>query len=99
TKAATRWFSTEAVAGREDPMLGSPGVCCARAANGPAAAAPPRSVMNSRRFIEYPPYSPTRPNHLVGMGTRVFRKLPVGEERTQRGLASAGLKFGSTYQS
>jgi hypothetical protein len=24
--------------------------CCARAANGHAAAAPPRTVMNSRRF-------------------------------------------------
>ena len=28
--------------------------CCARAASGHAAAAPPRSVMNSRRFIAAP---------------------------------------------
>src|SRR5437870_4540640 len=28
--------------------------CCARAASGHAAAAPPRSVMNSRRFIRSP---------------------------------------------
>ena len=27
------------------------GACCARAASGNAAAAPPRNVMNSRRFI------------------------------------------------
>jgi hypothetical protein len=32
------------------PMVGSFPACCARAASGHAAAAPPRSVMNSRRF-------------------------------------------------
>jgi len=43
--------------------MGSPGLflagcgiagCCARAASGHAAAAPPRSVMNARRFIRSP---------------------------------------------
>jgi hypothetical protein len=33
------------------PMIGSLPGCCARAASGHAAAAPPSSVMNSRRFI------------------------------------------------
>src|SRR5262249_32485052 len=64
TKAATRWFATEAVVGFKNPMAGGLGVCCARAASGQAAAAPPRSVMNSRRFIR----SPSHPaNHSVGM--------------------------------
>ena len=35
------------------PITGIAG-CCARAASGHAAAAPPRSVMNSRRFIRSP---------------------------------------------
>ena len=48
--------------GRENPIVGS--ACRARAASGQAAAVPPRSVMNSRRFIR----SPTHPaNHSVGM--------------------------------
>jgi hypothetical protein len=37
-------------ASRRNPITGMAG-CCARAASGQAAAAPPRSVMNSRRFI------------------------------------------------
>jgi hypothetical protein len=32
--------------------------CCARAASGHAAAAPPRSVMNSRRFVPAMGFSP-----------------------------------------
>src|SRR5262249_37027748 len=64
TKAATRWFATEAVVGFKNPAAGGLGACFARAASGQAAAAPPRSVMNSRRFIR----SPTHPaNHSVGM--------------------------------
>src|SRR6516162_7353165 len=35
------------------PMRGSP-ACCARAASGHVAAAPPSSDMNSRRFIQLP---------------------------------------------
>ena len=34
----------------KNPMVGSLPACCARAASGHAAAAPPSSVMNSRRF-------------------------------------------------
>jgi hypothetical protein len=64
TKAASCRFATEVVVGFKDPMAGGLGVCCARATSGQAAAAPPRSVMNSRRFIR----SPTHPaNHSVGM--------------------------------
>jgi uncharacterized protein YchJ len=32
------------------PIVGTFAGCCARAASGHAAAAPPRRVMNSRRF-------------------------------------------------
>jgi hypothetical protein len=39
-----------AVASRRNPTTGIVG-CCARAASGHAAAAPPRSVMKSRRLI------------------------------------------------
>jgi hypothetical protein len=41
-------------AGLSKPMVCVFPVCCARAANGHAAAAPPRSVMNARRFIRSP---------------------------------------------
>ena len=39
--------------GLRNPITGIAG-CCARAASGHAAAAPPSSVMNSRRFIRSP---------------------------------------------
>jgi hypothetical protein len=39
-----------------NPTIDTDG-CCARAASGQAATAPPSSVMNSRRFIQ----SPRRP--------------------------------------
>jgi hypothetical protein len=42
------------------PMLATFG-CCARAASGQAATAPPRSAMNSRRFavsMRFPPVAP-----------------------------------------
>ena len=38
---------------RRNPITGIVG-CCARAANGQAAAVPPISVMNSRRFMSDP---------------------------------------------
>jgi hypothetical protein len=38
---------------RRNPITGI-AACCARAANGTLAAAPPTSVMNSRRFIANP---------------------------------------------
>ena len=50
TKAAVHWLMADEVSGPRNPMVGSFG-CCARAASGQAAVAPPRSVMNSRRFI------------------------------------------------
>jgi hypothetical protein len=34
----------------KNPMVGSLPACCARAASGHVAAAPPSSVMNSRRL-------------------------------------------------
>jgi hypothetical protein len=35
------------------PIIGNFRDCCARAARGQAAAAPPSSVMNSRRFTQF----------------------------------------------
>ena len=49
TKAATQSLAAERVVGPKNPMVGSFPACCARAASGHAAAAPPSSVMNSRR--------------------------------------------------
>ena len=37
--------------------------CCARAASGHAAAAPPRSVMNSRRLHVPPPEAQDKASH------------------------------------
>ena len=42
TKAATRWLPVEGVATPKNPMVGSFPGCCARAASGHAAAAPPK---------------------------------------------------------
>ena len=43
------------------PMRRTRSACCARAARGHAAAAPPKSVMNSRRFTaDFVPDVPTR---------------------------------------
>jgi len=50
TKAAVHWLQFAEVAAPSKPMVGSL-ACCARAASGHAAAAPPNSVMNSRRFM------------------------------------------------
>ena len=54
TKAAVHGPQAEAVVVPRNPMVGSFPACCARAASGHAAAAPPSSVMNSRRFIRSP---------------------------------------------
>src|SRR6516162_1055936 len=50
TKAGWRWLSTERVLAPKYPTVGTFPACCARAATGQAAAAPPSSNMNSRRF-------------------------------------------------
>src|SRR5262249_22670912 len=50
TKAATHWLQAEGVVVPKNPMVGSFPACCAPAPSGHAAA-PPSSVMNSRRFM------------------------------------------------
>src|SRR5262245_45483394 len=50
-KAATHWPIAEGVLEPKNPMVGSFPGCCARAVSGHAAA-PPSSVMNSRRFTQ-----------------------------------------------
>ena len=52
-KAVTRCGTSESDVLRKKPTNATAG-CCARAASGHAAAAPPSSVMNSRRFIRSP---------------------------------------------
>jgi hypothetical protein len=54
TKAATHSRWEEGVPETRKPMVGRFDGCCARAAIGHVAAAPPSSVMNSRRFIRSP---------------------------------------------
>ena len=58
-KAATHGLAAEGVGPTRNPMVGSFVGCCARAASGHAAAAPPSSVMNLRR-VSF--------DHLVGDG-------------------------------
>src|SRR6516165_8951149 len=50
TDAAAHWPWIEVVVASRKPMVGTLVECCARAASGHAAAAPPRSVMKSRRL-------------------------------------------------
>src|SRR5215471_9959368 len=54
TKTTTHWLPIEAVVEPRKPMVGSFPGCRARAAIGHATAAPPSSVMNSRRIIRSP---------------------------------------------
>src|SRR5262245_61095653 len=49
TKAAVHWLCAAALPVPSNPMVAA--FACARAAKGPAAAAPPSSVMNLRRLI------------------------------------------------
>ena len=49
-KAMTHWLWAAGVVGPKKPMVGSFPACCARAVSGHVAAAPPSSVMNSRRW-------------------------------------------------
>src|SRR5215472_10046948 len=53
TKAATHWLIAKGVLEPKNPMVRCFANCCARAASGHAAA-PPTSVMNSRRLIASP---------------------------------------------
>ncbi len=50
TKSAINWSLADRVLARKKPMVGLLAVCCARAASGQATAAPPKTVMNSRRL-------------------------------------------------
>src|SRR6516162_7982638 len=54
------------------PMCRIRSGCCARAASGHAAAAPPSSVINARRFIQ-----PLSFNHLVGEREQIVRDFDV----------------------
>jgi hypothetical protein len=51
-RQATHWLQAEGVVVPRNPMVGSFPGCCACAANGQAAAAPPISAMNSRRPMQ-----------------------------------------------
>src|SRR5262249_54293669 len=83
-----------------DPLLRNPttgiAACCARAASGDAATAPPRSVMNSRRLIGRPQGQNHAPHRLTavrvlerGKGDancdQLFRAGNVGSGSHERG--------------
>src|SRR6476659_10596643 len=51
TNAATFALQAEAVAAPSNPMVGNLLGCCARAASGHAATAPPNRLTNSRRLM------------------------------------------------
>src|SRR4051812_28635580 len=85
-------------------MVGSFADCCARAASGQAAAAPPSSVMNSRRFKRSNCIkSPTRQNRIVvyrigedqsgGIGAKIYNPPAVGEAGSMSELGPSNKKF------
>src|ERR1039458_7254293 len=86
TKAAVQSLQAEDVLAPKNPMVGSFAGCCARAANGHAAAAPPRSVMNSRRLMSDPKLKET-----VLYRTRFF-----GHKFELSGLLHSGFLPGDT---
>src|SRR5262245_15758713 len=53
-KLATHSLAAGRVFGPRNPTVGTFAGCCARAASGHAAAAPPSNEINSRRFIRSP---------------------------------------------
>src|SRR6266480_3667467 len=53
TNAANHWPCDEGVPGTRNPMVGSFPACCAWAASGNAAAAPPSNLVKSRLFIDH----------------------------------------------
>ena len=86
TKAATDWLVAVGVLGPKNPMTGCFAACCARAASGNAAAALPRSVMNSRRLIVAPEgLDGDRSNSYVRSGRGAVRDWvmsALGQKRT-----------------
>src|SRR5262249_39236056 len=96
TNPATRWFSTEAVVGLKDPMVGSFGVCCTLAASGHVTA-PPSSVMNSRRFMS-DLGSPPRSDHpAAGPVQWVLVSVQVIAPHSPRSCRTASIKRNSPY--
>src|SRR5262249_40621389 len=65
-KEATRCVASASGASRRKPITGIVG-CCARAVSGHAAAALPRSVMNSRRLIVAPRGQNHAPHRLTAV--------------------------------
>ena len=63
--AAARSFSARGVLSPKKPTIGRFTACCARAASGHAAAAPPSNVMNSRHRMGIPSVRGSTPYHIV----------------------------------
>ena len=63
------------------PMRRIRPACCARAATGHAAAAPPSSVMNSRRSFD----------HLVGAGEKIRRYVDIDRLYSFKLMTSSNL--------
>jgi len=77
TKASVEALSNDALFAHRTPIVGSLPACCARAASGHAAAAPPSSVMKSRRLtpsIGLPP---------LGWATDTYRMLNLAQRGRQ----------------
>jgi hypothetical protein len=73
TKAATHWPPVEGVVPCRHPMVGSFPVCCARAASGHEATAPPSKVTNSRRPVIRSPRRRGRATSTVHRGLSPWR--------------------------
>jgi DDE family transposase len=82
TKALTRWLSSEDVLGPKNPMVGSFGDCCARAARGHMIAAPPRRVISSRRLTPSP--QPPKTNCRGWPETSICGRIPAAEAAQRR---------------
>jgi ABC transporter substrate binding protein len=84
-------------------MVGSLPACCARAASGHAAAAPPKSVMKSRRFIRSPRRLPLfvanrlRIN-VMALGGRLPTMHGFREHVEAGGLMSYGANFPDLFR-
>ena len=68
TNADTHGLASDSVLEPKNPIVGSFAACCARAASGQIAVAPPSSVINSRRLMGPTPKSNDHGLSIAGLG-------------------------------
>src|SRR6516164_2474855 len=87
-KAATHWLQADGVVVPRNPIVGSFPACCARAATGHVAAAPPTRVMNSRRFTAQCLRASTeriaQPEGLLRCAISILPLSALGHQRPRR---------------